>query len=144
MLYPVKQIYYQLIHEAISFIEPEPGILPYIITETLGFRKKMQLYYFNKNKDRYNNDFGTMIQPDYISHHFKEIQEKNGIEPIRFHDLRHTCASLLHSFGHSVKEIQEYLGHGQISTTLDIYTHLFQEDKMGICESINENFSRLR
>ena len=41
-----------------------------------------------------------------------------------FHDLRHSCASLLYAHGVSLKEIQEWLGHSDISTTSNIYTHL--------------------
>ena len=44
---------------------------------------------------------------------------------IRFRDLRHSCASLLRAQGADARLIMEILGHGQISTTLDVYTHLF-------------------
>ncbi|MEA4934959.1 MAG: tyrosine-type recombinase/integrase [Lawsonibacter sp.] len=46
---------------------------------------------------------------------------------MRFHDLRHTAGSLL--FEKAIKQIQEYLGHEKVSTTLDIYGHLSAEEK---------------
>ena len=50
--------------------------------------------------------------------------EALGLREIRFHNLRHSCASLLLSRGAAMKEIQEWLGHSNISTTADIYSHL--------------------
>ena len=47
-----------------------------------------------------------------------------GMRDIRFHDLRHTCASLLVSLDVNMKVIQKYLGHSNMSTTADIYSHL--------------------
>ena len=49
---------------------------------------------------------------------------------IRFHDLRHTCASLLFAQGVSLKEIQAWLGHSTIGTTANIYTHLDENNKL--------------
>jgi integrase len=51
-----------------------------------------------------------------------------GLPRIRFHDLRHSCASLLFAQGVPAKTVQEILGHSRISTTLDIYTHVASED----------------
>jgi integrase len=70
------------------------------------------------------DDLGNLRDPDLISKQFKRALVKNNLEIIRFHDLRHTCASMLLDGGLSLKEIQAYLGHGQLSTTADIYTHL--------------------
>jgi integrase len=50
------------------------------------------------------------------------------LRQVRFHDLRHTFASLLIQQGANPKYIQQELGHGSISITLDIYSHLFQGD----------------
>ena len=54
----------------------------------------------------------------------KVILRKNKLRDIRFHDLRHTCASLLVSLDVNMKVIQRYLGHSNMSTTADIYSHL--------------------
>lgn len=50
--------------------------------------------------------------------------EKSKVRPIRFHDLRHTCASLLLSAGTHPKIVQELLGHSSIKVTLDTYSHM--------------------
>ena len=72
----------------------------------------------------YVNDLGSPYQPNFVSQHFRALREKNQLRVIRFHDLRHTCASLLLKNGVSMKEIQEWLGHSNFSTTANIYAHL--------------------
>mgnify|MGYP001513794457 CR=1 FL=1 len=67
---------------------------------------------------------GNLIRPNYISERFPKMLKKNGLPRIRFHDLRHTCASLLVSLDVNMKVIQKYLGHSNMSTTADIYSHL--------------------
>lgn len=67
---------------------------------------------------------GKLLRPNYVTEHFGWIIEKYGLKKIRFHDLRHTCASLLLSNGISMKQIQIWLGHSTFSTTADIYAHL--------------------
>lgn len=67
---------------------------------------------------------GNILKPATVSENFKEIIHKNGLKPIRFHDLRHSCASLMLANGIPMKQIQEWLGHSDISTTSNIYAHL--------------------
>jgi integrase len=55
---------------------------------------------------------------------FKPLLEKAGLPDIRFHDLRHTCATLLLSRGHHPKLVQELLGHASVAITLDRYSHV--------------------
>lgn len=66
---------------------------------------------------------GNLMKPNYLTDHFKDIIEKNNLKYIRFHDLRHTCATLLQDDGVDLKDIQNYLGHSNLSTTADIYAH---------------------
>ena len=54
-----------------------------------------------------------------------------GLKHIRFHDLRHSCASLMVINGVSMKQVQEWLGHSTFSTTADIYAHLDYKSKEG-------------
>jgi integrase len=55
---------------------------------------------------------------------FKPLLKKAGLPNIRFHDLRHTCATLLLSRGHHPKLVQELLGHASVAMTLDRYSHV--------------------
>ena len=70
------------------------------------------------------NPQGRLIRPDYISEHFSILLNKIGMKHIRFHDLRHSCASLLLAKGIPMKAIQEWLGHSNFSTTANLYAHL--------------------
>ena len=72
----------------------------------------------------YTDEMGNRFKPRYIEDAFPKILERNGLRKIRFHDLRHTCASLLVSLDVNMKVIQRYLGHSNMSTTADIYSHL--------------------
>jgi len=86
---------------------------------------------YNKNYIGYLcvDDIGNMIKPGYISSRFNDLLKKNNLRQIRFHDLRHTCASLLLANGVSMKEIQEWLGHSDYGTTANTYTHLLADSK---------------
>ena len=84
----------------------------------------------------YVNEIGDLIKPGYITQHFPMLLEKKNMRKIRFHDLRHSCASLLYANGVSLKEIQEWLGHSDISTTSNIYTHLDYSSKIASANAI--------
>jgi integrase len=67
---------------------------------------------------------GTPINPEnLVNRSFKPLLEKAGLPEIRFHDLRHTCATLLLGRGVHPKIVQELLGHATIAMTLDTYSH---------------------
>ena len=74
-------------------------------------------------------DNGKPLTLDYVSHAFQKFLKEHGLPKIRFHELRHTAGSLMIGRGLSAKQVQEYLGHEQISTTLDMYVHLSPEGK---------------
>lgn len=82
------------------------------------------------------NELGERIKPNYITQNFPIILKNNNLKKIRFHDLRHSCASLLYANGVSLKEIQEWLGHSDISTTSNIYTHLDFNSKISSANAI--------
>ena len=74
-----------------------------------------------------NSDGEYMDANNMLKRRFKPALSRAGISAIRFHDLRHTYASLLLAKNVSMKYIQHQLGHTTIKTTMDIYTHLLPE-----------------
>lgn len=71
-----------------------------------------------------------LLDPDAVSRYFKKFIDRNELKKIRFHDLRHTHATILIANNINIKTVSARLGHSQISTTLNIYTHsLSEEDK---------------
>ena len=77
------------------------------------------------------DSMGKLFRPEYVTDHFTLIMDKNKdiLKKIRFHDLRHSCASLLLAKGIPMKEIQDWLGHSTYSTTANIYAHLEKDTK---------------
>jgi integrase len=73
-------------------------------------------------------DNGKPYAPDYITSKFAKLLKSNNLPHIRFHDLRHSCATLMRHEGVKLEDIQKWLGHSQISTTEKIYAH-FSEDQ---------------
>ena len=67
---------------------------------------------------------GKPLLPDTVSHVWAKLVKRTGLEGIRFHDARHTHASLMLKQGVHPKVVQERLGHATISTTLDLYSHV--------------------
>lgn len=98
-------------------------------------------------KEYIENDYifkwenGKLYSPDYITSKFSKLLKKHNLPHIRFHDLRHSCASLLISKGFTLKDIQEWLGHADIQTTANIYSHLDIKRKSNISNSLSSTFS---
>ena len=76
------------------------------------------------------NEIGDLIKPHYVTESFPKLLKANGLRHIRYHDLRHSCASLLLANGVPMKQIQEWLGHSDFSTTANIYAHLDYSSKL--------------
>ena len=75
------------------------------------------------------DEMGNLILPNAVSENFGKLLKAHGLRHIRFHDLRHSCASLLLKQGVPMKQIQEWLGHSDISTTANIYAHMYSLSK---------------
>lgn len=86
------------------------------------------------------NSIGNLLQPDYVSDVFGKLLERNCLRHIRFHDLRHSCASLLLSLGYTMKDIQEWLGHSDFMITANTYTHADHRNKVKMINSVQDLF----
>lgn len=77
----------------------------------------------------FNSQSNGLMQPTKTRKWLLYIQEKYNLPKIRTHDLRHTHCSLLFEAGATLKEVQDRLGHSDIKTTMDIYTHVTEKAK---------------
>lgn len=118
--------------------------------ERLLEHKKKQEMYRKTFKRSYSKEWldyvmvdelGLLILPDYITSAFRHMLKVNNLRMIRFHDLRHTCASLLLNNGKkngvSLKDIQVWLGHSDFATTANIYSHVDASSKQASLNTIS-------
>lgn len=84
---------------------------------------------------------GRLILPNRLTHNFIKIIRKNKLKHIRFHDLRHSCASIMLANGVPMKQIQEWLGHADFGTTANIYSHLDYTSKQNSANKISSLFN---
>lgn len=103
-----------------------------------------------ENKEFYGNSYdqryldyvcveenGKIIYPDHMTKKFADLLKEHGLKHIRLHDLRHSCASNMLASGVPMKEIQEWLGHSNFSTTADVYSHLDFSAKIRAAKTIS-------
>ena len=106
----------------------------------------------NENRKLFGKDYnesdyifkwadGKPFAPDYVTRNFSQLLKKHNLRHIRFHDLRHSCASLLIANDFSIKDIQEWLGHSDIQVTANIYAHLDVKRKNNIASSMSKSFT---
>jgi integrase len=72
----------------------------------------------------FTTTIGTTIDPDRLNKHYKALLKRADLRDRRFHDLRHTAATLMLRDGLPVHEVSAVLGHSQTSTTLNVYSHV--------------------
>ena len=72
----------------------------------------------------FTSTVGTVIEPRNLTRFFDEQIAKAGVRRIRFHDLRHTCASMLLAQGVPARVVMDVLGHSQLAITTDLYSHV--------------------
>lgn len=108
--------------------------------------------HYNKNKynDEYQNfvmtwENGKVVHPNYYTMRIKKIMQKLGIEKnIRFHDLRHTNATLLIQQQVDFKTLQKRLGHADFSTTMNIYAHVTEDMQRDATDKISSLIHKIK
>lgn len=84
---------------------------------------------------------GKLFRPDYVTRAFQRVvREHGGLPDMRFHDLRHSTASVLYDMGWDLKDSQSWLRHSSIEMTADTYTHISEERKSSMADRLNSTF----
>lgn len=110
-----------------------------LIDATIPYLEKLKKYHTEKG---FTDDHvclhpdGRRVRPDYVTYKTSWLMKKYGLPHIRVHDLRHTAASLLASKV-TPKQLQCFLGHSDVSVTLNVYTHLFSEERKGTSDAMS-------
>jgi len=99
---------------------------------------------YTENQYIFKWDDGRPYAPEYVTAKFRKLLVKYDLPHIRFHELRHSCASLLIAQGFSLKDVQEWLGHANIQMTANVYSHLDIARKQTIANSISGAISASR
>ena len=87
-------------------------------------------------------EVGTIVNPSNVRNRsLKPLLKKAGLRPVRFHDLRHTCATLLLLKNVNPKIVSELLGHASVSITLDVYSHLMPDMQEKAARALEEALS---
>jgi len=109
------------------------------------YREERELLYLELGRQLTLDDLvftsveGNPIDPGVLSHAFGRMARQAGLENVRFHDLRHTFASLMLLRGAKPKVISEALGHASVAFTMDVYSHIIegmQEDAMALLDEV--------
>ena len=125
--------------------------LPEPVLEMLIEEKQKQELYQKMFKESYNhkyydyicvNQLGELIRPSYVTQHFSDLLKKHDMRHIRFHDLRHTFASILIGQDVQLINVSNFLGHSDIATTANIYAHLDKASKQTSANIITDIFNK--
>ena len=109
-------------------------------------RERRDEYHRLFGQDYYTKDLdfvcvdkeGRRLAPDFVSNKFRKIIRDNGLKPMNFHGLRHSCATLLLSLDFDIRYIQEYLGHSSYQITAQTYAHVNFDNKRKMNDKISD------
>ncbi len=122
-------------------------VLPPFVCEVLKQHRTRQLEERLKAGTRWQdhdlvfcNIYGGYFDPAHLRQRFDKLLKEAGLPDVRFHDLRHSAATILLSMGVPAKVVQEILGHSQISMTMDIYSHVLPDMQQEAMAKMNDLF----
>lgn len=119
-------------------------LLPSVEKILLDVKHRQECYKFLLGNTYIENDYvftnqnGSISNPKSVSAVFGQLLKKHNLPHMRFHDLRHSCASMLINEGVELKMVSEWLGHSNIYTTANIYGHLYDDSKQEIANTIQK------
>lgn len=83
---------------------------------------------------------GRLMRPDYVTRGFQRVLKSHNLPKMRFHDLRHSTASILFDKGWSLEDVKNWLGHSDIETTSNIYLHYGRGRKIMLANGLSGMF----
>ncbi len=86
------------------------------------------------------NIYGGYLDPAHLRQRFDKLLKEAGLPDVRFHDLRHSAATILLSMGVHPKVVQEILGHSQIGMTMDTYSHVLPSMQQEAMRKLDDLF----
>lgn len=133
-------------HDKVRLIAPAK-----LVVDALKEEKSAQDHNRKLLGDKWQNEWNLVFTDTFGKHlvrrtvdkHFKKILEKSGIEPHRFHDMRHTFAVSMLDAGEDLKSVQDNLGHATAAFTLSQYAHVSKKMRMESSERMNNYFGKL-
>jgi integrase len=90
----------------------------------------------------FSNVYGNYFNPVTLLRTYRDLLKKAGLPRIRFHDLRHSAATILMAAGVHPKIVQERMGHSTIAMTMDIYSHVMPSMQQEVAEMIDDLFKQ--
>ena len=121
--------------------------LPKVVVEALIEHQSMQGHLRQKAGSKwvernvvFASTTGNYIQPNYVRKRFHQLIAEVGLPDMRFHDLRHSAATILLVMGIHPKVVQELLGHSSIATTMNVYSHLLPSMQGDAMSMVNDVF----
>ena len=127
--------------------------LPDPVYEMLCEEREKQDLYRRMFKGSYNRKYddyicvdqlGGLIRPNRVTQRFADLIKQYGLRKIRFHDLRHTFASILINQDVPLLNVSTFLGHSDLSTTANIYAHLDKSKKQESADVISSIFNKAK
>ena len=122
-------------------------LLPDIKVLLLQLKEQQKDYKQRLGSGYHNNDYifknpnGVPYRPDSLTRSFKRALERHGLPQMRYHDLRHSTASILVDKGWDINSIKEWLGHADISTTANIYAHISHRKKVSLAMDLDKTLT---
>ncbi|MFV0274927.1 MAG: site-specific integrase [Bacilli bacterium] len=119
--------------------------MPNNVFELLKRYKEHQAFFSNKIKALpyvFKSSVGGVMYPAWLIANWKRFLIRYKLKKLRLHDLRHTCATLLISWGIPIATVSKMLGHSNIYTTLNTYTHSVGEDEDSVSKLLEEKFGK--
>jgi integrase len=96
---------------------------------------------YHDNDYIFKNPNGIPYRPDSLTRSFKRALARHELPQMRYHDLRHSTASILVDKGWDINDIKEWLGHSDISTTANIYAHISHRKKVSLAQDLHKTLT---